>query len=65
MASVERRRWIKVAEYRRPNGRSTILLRCPFCGLDVIAYIWSLCGSGKRCDCGALHTSGDSQRLEV
>ena len=36
-------------------GRSTRTIRCPFCGCEVEAYTWSLAGSGKRCECGAVH----------
>lgn len=35
-------------------GRTEIFLTCPFCAREVLAYLWSLCGSGKRCSCGAL-----------
>lgn len=35
-------------------GKSRVWLRCPFCKGTVEAYVWSLCGGGKRCDCGAL-----------
>lgn len=34
-------------------GRTTVMIHCPFCATDVIAYLWSLCGSGKKCACGA------------
>ena len=27
---------------------------CPWCGREVKAYLWSLSGGGKRCECGAL-----------
>lgn len=38
-------------------GRSYLYITCPFCEEQTRAYIWSLAGSGKRCDgCGALHT---------
>jgi hypothetical protein len=30
-------------------GRSTVTIRCPFCSWHVVAYVWSLAGSGKRC----------------
>lgn len=30
-------------------GRSTVFFTCPFCGQKIEAYIWSLCGGGKRC----------------
>lgn len=38
-------------------GRSYCYITCPFCGAEVQAFIWSLSGSGKKCDCGALHGS--------
>ena len=38
-------------------GRSYCTITCPFCGAQVRAYIWSLCGGGKRCPCGTLHGS--------
>lgn len=37
-------------------GRTRELIRCPFCRGEVWAYVWSLCGGGKRCDCGAMLT---------
>jgi len=41
-------------------GRTRILVTCPFCGADIIAYLWSLAGLGKKCSCGAkLHGSGE------
>lgn len=36
------------------NGRSTVAIRCPFCGCVTEARVWSLAGSGKRCECGVL-----------
>lgn len=33
-------------------------LICPFCAATVIAYRWSLAGSGKRCSCGVLLCTG-------
>ena len=39
----------------RRDGRSTIVVECPYCGLDVECFVWSLAGSGKRCPCGAKH----------
>ena len=41
-------------ERRRPAGRSTVTVRCPFCEVETEARLWSLAGSGKRCECGAL-----------
>ena len=36
-------------------GKSTIDIDCPFCKTTMTAYIWSICGSGKRCkNCGAI-----------
>lgn len=42
-----------VREDRRPAGRSTVTVRCPFCDCETEARLWSLAGSGKRCECGA------------
>lgn len=38
----------------RSNGRSSILLVCPFCKADVECFYWSYAAHGKRCDCGAM-----------
>jgi hypothetical protein len=55
---VDRRTHATFARYERP-GRTSVVIQCPFCGVTVVAYVWSLAGSGKRCPgCGALHTSG-------
>jgi hypothetical protein len=35
-------------------GRTLVRLTCPWCGDDVVAYLWSLAGFGKRCECGAV-----------
>ena len=29
-------------------------VRCPFCDCVVEAHLWSISGSGKRCECGAV-----------
>ena len=42
------------------QGRSTCFIECPFCYADVEAYIWSLAGGGKRCDCGVMHLWGST-----
>lgn len=39
------------------NGKTRILIKCPCCGEEVWAFVWSLAGSGKRCPCGAKHGS--------
>lgn len=41
-------------------GRSSTVIQCPFCQKRCTAYVWSLSGSGKRCQtpgCGALFGS--------
>jgi len=38
-------------------GTSYCYIKCPFCGAEVRAYVWSLAGGGKKCTCGALHGS--------
>jgi hypothetical protein len=61
-ARLERRPFEIVARDSR-FGRTTVDIRCPFCGAVVIAYVWSLAGSGKNCPCGAKHTSHDTRKL--
>lgn len=39
---------------RAPGGRTTADIECPFCQCVMQVRVWSLAGSGKRCDCGAL-----------
>jgi len=34
-------------------GKTRIEVVCPFCKGHLIAYVWSLNGSGKKCSCGA------------
>lgn len=37
-----------------PSSR-VIYFNCPFCATEVKAYVWSLCGGGKRCpSCSAM-----------
>lgn len=44
--------------------QTTIDAACPFCGAAVTLYVWSLCGGGKRCACGAkLYSGGAAERL--
>jgi hypothetical protein len=52
---VEARAYEIVSE-RAEFGRSTMDIKCPFCGEVTTAYKWSLAGSGKKCGCGAKHT---------
>lgn len=44
----------KTLSVSRAHARTTALIQCPFCLRSVRAYVWSLAGSGKRCECGAL-----------
>lgn len=39
---------------RSEMGRSTEDVECPFCHTVTMTYIWSRCGGGKRCQCGAV-----------
>lgn len=46
-----------IDECSQPNGRSRILIECPYCQKRVWGFLWSLAGSGKKCPgCGAKHT---------
>jgi len=48
-------------------GRTRHLIRCPYCGEEVWAYIWSMAGHGKKCPkCKAIHTwmSGTVREIE-
>lgn len=42
--------------YERLNAdrRRVVGVRCPFCSCVVEAHLWSIAGSGKRCECGAV-----------
>jgi len=51
--AFETRTYTVLEEARRPNGRSSLTIRCPFCDGVTEAFRWSLAGSGKRCRCGA------------
>lgn len=42
------------------EGVQIFTIECPFCKDHMTAYIWSLRGSGKRCDCGAKITGWGS-----
>jgi len=46
-----------VARYS-DHGKTRVTIECPFCEEYVTAYVWSLCGGGKRCTkCKALFGS--------
>ena len=53
---MEETRAYEVVRERAEFGRSTMEIKCPFCGKVTTAYKWSLAGSGKKCGCGAKHT---------
>lgn len=42
------------SESRGPAGRSTVTVCCPYCDCETEARLWSLAGSGKKCECGAI-----------
>jgi hypothetical protein len=50
----------KSFNYSGEFGRANCVIQCPFCGAEVKVYVWSLAGGGKRCNCGALHMSGQT-----
>lgn len=55
----------KMFEGFSSHGKSTVDIDCPFCGAEVTAFIWSLRGCGKRCECGALFSAfGDAYKVE-
>lgn len=38
------------------GDKKVIVITCPWCATEVLAYVWSLAGSGKRCpNCKAVH----------
>ena len=53
MSNCEQRQYKIHTEYSE-HGRSRIVFACPWCQQDVTAYVWSVTGGGKRCDCGAI-----------
>lgn len=57
----------EVLDRRSEMGRSRVLIRCPFCLSQFWAYIWSISGGGKRCECcGSMHGSfGQAQPPEL
>lgn len=46
------------------KSSNTIYFYCPFCRDEVKAYVWSLVGGGKRCDCGALFAGGSGRAYQ-
>ena len=58
----EHREHTGLRELYREMGRVRVEITCPFCGEPVLAFLWSLAGSGKRCPCGALLTQTGAWR---
>lgn len=46
----------------RPSSL-TWYFNCPWCGLEVKAYVWSISGGGKRCHCGAIFGASAGYKL--
>lgn len=60
------RPWVNAGGYQARMGRSSFLIRCPFCGGESRTFIWSIAGGGKRCEvrgCDALFGSTGSAVL--
>jgi hypothetical protein len=55
---MEKKRSIYWEGISSRNGRSTLIIECPFCEEEVVAFKWSFAGCGKRCPCGAKHVYG-------
>lgn len=63
---VEVRDYAASRGHARASGRSFMIISCPFCGANVKAFIWSIRGGGKRCDCGAMHSwIGHTYRIKA
>ena len=53
-----------VADITGRRTQKTITVICPFCQAEVRIFVWSLCGGGKLCACGAKFTSdGQARKL--
>lgn len=53
----ERRRYIWTKGGWNAPGKTSIAIECPFCGQGVWAYPGWLRTKGKKCPCGAKHSS--------
>jgi hypothetical protein len=47
-----------IADGQGRRTQKTINAICPFCHGEVRIFVWSLCGGGKLCACGAKFQSG-------
>lgn len=54
-----------VHDRARTTGKSSVLTECPFCGVTLVIYLWSIAGNGKKlCACGAaLHADRIARKL--
>lgn len=51
------RRYEVVRTGLKPPSSNWSDIKCPWCGQTVRAYWWSIAGGGKKCPCGAKHSS--------
>jgi len=55
--AAEKREHKSTCRNSKQAGKSSYWITCPFCDKEVIAYVWSIAGGGKRCpNCGAMHS---------
>lgn len=50
----ETRDFISVRGGGSTMGKTIEYVTCPFCKQEVRTYLWSRCGGGKLCPCGAM-----------
>lgn len=67
MRKILEERKAEVSNYCSSHGRSTVNIKCPFCGTITTAYVWSIRGGGKMCPnskCDVILTGiGTAQKL--
>jgi len=59
---IERRGVTKAWGRTSRMGKTTEHLECPFCHADVLVYVWSFRGGGKKCRCGAMLSSSGATK---
>ncbi len=52
--TIETRVYEVIDVETKGRGKFVLTIRCPYCQEHVKAFAWSLAGSGKRCNCGAI-----------
>lgn len=62
---TEERQWSAHGETVEYPSSRVIFIDCPFCKAEVRAYVWSLAGGGKRCECGAIFSAYGSAYRKV